>query len=545
MQKRIYRAMAAVTSFGVLLISVCLCFLFYRQFESQVKEDLREWTTLFLNDSTGTALNEFKSFKPNDIRITLIGKDGSVLYESVSDKGKLENHLGREEVQQALKQGEGESSRISDTMNMRTYYHAVLLTDGSVLRMAKTTSSILGVYLTALPFVILIILLIVLIEYRAAYSLTKKIVAPINEVDLAGDLYAPYDELSPFIRTIAHQRKKISEDMLQIKSGDDTISTMVENMEEGVVILDSHNKIISINKSAASIWNADSEAVGGDIRMLSRDEALLEALDRLKPGDTEDVLLEKGSRIYRAIISSVADRGAVIFFLDVTEKFRDDKMRREFSANVSHELKTPLTSIYGNAEMLSGGLILDEDKPLFYKKIKDEAARMISLVEDIMMISKLDESKHPGEPEAAELNFVAAECIEALSRKASEENVKLYLTGKAVITANRSMIYELFYNLIDNAIKYNKSGGEVRIVISQIGEQTAVNISDTGIGIPKDAQSRIFERFFRVDKSRSKKTGGTGLGLAIVKHILMACGGKITLRSEEGIGSEFVIVFSD
>ena len=544
MKKRIYLNMLLLTTLAVLFASVLFCFVFYSQFTMQVKADLREQAKIFANDNAKSALGELHDYRPSAIRATLILADGTVLFDNVSDAGTLENHLERAEVKEAIASGFGESSRYSSTLGLETYYYAVRLTDGGVLRFAKTTRSIWGLFAGALPVILGIIAFVIILSYIVANRLTKRIVTPINNVNFSGGLTAPYDELAPFIRTIATQRKKIAEDFAILQESRDTIHTITENMNEGLVMVNAEGLVLTVNQSALAIFDTDLSAEGKNIRELSRDISLMEGIGQALSGHSENIILEKDSRIFNVLISPVKNTGAILFFLDITEKALADERRREFSANVSHELKTPLTSIYGNAEMLYGNVVKEKDRPGFYQKIMKEASRLMALIEDIIMLSELDEHAELQTLDKVDLANVAEECIAALAEKAAEFSVDMAVKGTGCITGSYSLLYELLFNLMDNAIKYNKPGGSVLVEIKEENDQTKLIVSDTGIGIPSSERKRIFERFYRVDKSRSKKTGGTGLGLAIVKHIAAAVGGTIEVESKQGEGSVFTIHFS-
>ena len=544
MRKRIYLNMVFLTTLAVLFAAALLCLVFYAQFAVQVKADLRERLQVFMNDDTPSALRELEDYAPADLRATLILADGGVRFDSVSDIRNLENHLEREEVAEALASGSGESSRYSSTLGLRTYYYAIRLADGSVLRFAKTTHSLWGLFAEALPIVLGIVLAIMAAGYLWAGRLTKGILAPINQVELEGELTAPYDELAPFVRAIARQREKIAEDFAALQKSNHTIHAITENMNEGVVMVGGQGAILSINKSAIRIFDADPALEGRQIRELSRDLTLMAGIQRALSGSAENMTFAKDGRLYNVLLSPVAKTGAILFLLDITEKALADQRRREFSANVSHELKTPLTSIYGNAEMLAGGVVQDGDQQRFYEKIMDEASRLMTLIEDIIMLSELDEKADPPQFETIDLAQVAAACREALAQKAAAFAVSLTVQGGGTLSGSSAMIHEMLYNLMDNAIKYNKPGGSVLVEISETAAGTKIYVTDTGIGIPAVEQERVFERFYRVDKSRSKKTGGTGLGLAIVKHIVLAHDGMIRIVNTGQTGTKIEITFS-
>ena len=382
------------------------------------------------------------------------------------------------------------------------------------------------------------------IGYFWAGSLTKRIVNPINKVNFKENLTAPYDELAPFVQAISQQKNRIKQQISDLQNHSDTIAAIMDSMSEGVILVNMQGGVLSINKSAADIFAINSLVNRKNILEILRDVELNEAMRMALSGQRCEMNLLHNDKIYRVYFSPVTDSGAIILFLDITEKSMAEKLRREFSANVSHELKTPLTTIYGNAEMLENGMVKEIDTAQFYTKIKDEAARLIVLIEDIIMLSQLDENITDVEPEDVDLVMIATEVAQSLAAKAKKQNIEVTVSGNGILPANRSQMIELFYNLIDNAIKYNKLCGSVKVEISTNLRQIKIKVSDTGIGIPKESQSRVFERFYRVDKSRSKKTGGTGLGLAIVKHIVMAYNGTIELQSDMDKGTSINILLN-
>jgi len=537
--------MILLTTASLVVISAALCFVFYHQFSSTAIETLRNRAETFADNSSQTAIEALGITKSSDMRVTVIMPDGTVVFDNTAQAESLPNHLDREEIRDALEIGFGQSIRFSDTLQKETVYYAVRLTDGYVLRVAKTSSSIFGVFTGTLPIVAGVVLVMVIAGYLLAGSLTKRIVAPINEVNLALELTAPYDELAPFIRTIAQQREHIARQLSDLRNRSDTINAIMDNINEGILLTNKQGIVLSANKSVLRIFEKDSPVDGKNILEFLRDVSFSGHVRAALDGKHGEMGMERVGRTYRVYFSHVSGGGAIILFLDITEKSKSEKLRREFSANVSHELKTPLTSIYGNAEMLQNGMVKENDKQAFYGQIKDEAGRLIALIEDILMISRLDEGGGQELFEDVELAAVAAETVEALSQKAADNQVAVRISGESIrMKANRSLMYEMFYNLIDNAIKYNKPGGAVHVDIINRDNQIKINVADTGIGIPKEAQSRVFERFYRVDKSRSKKTGGTGLGLAIVKHIVMVHDGKIELQSRQDKGTTVVVLFS-
>ena len=544
MKKRIFLNMILLTMASLIVISAALCFVFYRQFSLTVMETLRNRAETFIDNSSQTAIETLAVTKSSDMRVTVIMPDGTVVFDNTAQAESLPNHLDREEIRDALEIGFGQSIRFSDTLQKETVYYAVRLTDGYVLRVAKTSSSIFGVFFGTLPIVAGVVLVIVGVGYLLAVSLTKRIVTPINKVNLESELTAPYDELAPLVTTIAQQREHIARQLSDLQNRSDTITVIMDNINEGIVLTNKQGIILSANKSVLRIFEKDSPVDGKNILEFLRDMSFSALVRDALDGNAGEMSMERVGRTYRVYFSHVSGGGAIILFLDITEKAKAEKLRREFSANVSHELKTPLTSIYGNAEMLQNGMVKDNDKRAFYGQIKNEAGRLITLIEDILMISRLDEGGGQELFEEVELAAIAAETVESLSQKAAENQVAVQVSGVGIsMKANRSLMYEMFYNLIDNAIKYNKPGGTVNVDIINMDNQIKITVTDTGIGIPKEAQSRVFVRFYRVDKSRSKKTGGTGLGLAIVKHIVMVHDGKIELQSRQDIGTMVTVLF--
>ncbi|MDR1581407.1 MAG: hypothetical protein LBS35_13710 [Synergistaceae bacterium] len=483
------------------------------------------------------------------LRVSVIAPDGTVKYDNTVDAETLPNHSDRDEIQHALESGVGEDKRFSDTLREETYYYAVRLSDGSVLRAAKTTRSIFSMFAGMLPVVFCIVLATVAAGNHVAGKLTNRIVEPINSVQADTVMTPPYDELAPFVRAIASQRKRIVEQLEDLQSKTDTINAIMDNMKEGVVLVDGQGIIMSANKSVRGIFEADAPGVNAsmerkNILELLRDFDLLKNMRNALSGRSCEMDMEHSGQTYRVYFSSVACIGAMILFVNTTERVKAEKMRREFSANVSHELKTPLTSISGYTEMLMNGMAKEGERMSFAGKIKDEVARMITLVEDVMMLSEMDEGRSPRNIEDVNVAAAAREAVGALALKTRENDISVEVTGKDIfLKANRAMIYEMFYNLIDNAVKYNKPGGSVGVSVSKDDGHTVISVSDTGIGIPDEARDSVFERFYRVDKSRSRKTGGTGLGLAIVKHIAMAFNAKITLESRLGEGTTVTLRF--
>ena len=542
MKKRIYLNMLILACLSVLLTSVFLIMTFYAGFAGQVKNELENKaefleTALNLESNQGDYL-ESLNLSDTDIRITLVSVDGTVLYDNtVTDETGLENHAEREEIKEAAQNGFGEEKRLSETVGLETYYYAVRLRGGNIIRTAKTTSSIYGVFISVLPQSLLIIAFILLACLIVARSLTKKIIDPINRFDFEKNAKT-YDELSPFIRTITAQKEQIAGALDEVTKKSAVIDAITGNMNEGLILLGKDGTVLSANKSAVSILDIKTVPTQKNILEITRNVTVLAHVKTALSGENNNAMLEIGSRTYHIFFSSV-DNGVLILFLDITEKEKAEKMRREFTANVSHELKTPLTTISGYTEMMSNGMVKPEDVTGVSVKMKSESDRLLALIEDIMRLSELDEADGEKSFEPFDLTELIGDVVENLKPKASEHSIAVNVPKeKYAITANRPMMFELIYNLIDNAIKYNKPNGSVTVTATQTEKGVEIAVKDTGIGIDKKHHDRIFERFYRVDKSRSKKIGGTGLGLSIVKHIAMYHDGSVEIESEAGKGTE-------
>jgi two-component system phosphate regulon sensor histidine kinase PhoR len=543
LNRRIFGGMLLITLITIVLVSAALGAVFYGRFSDLAQSSIHTQTEVYRKSDSVSVMREIRELRPDDIRATLIASDGSVVYDNNADAANMENHLSREEVASAAEIGFGESRRISATLGKETFYYAVRLTDGYILRLSKTTQSIWGMFGKAFPAVICAAIAVFIIGYMLSGIVTRRIAAPFNDIDTDGKLTAPYNEFAPFIVTIEKQRNQLSEQLDALQRHSATIDAIIDNMNEGLVLVGGKGEVISINKSATSLLGAEHAAPGGNLLEIIRDMEILNGTRKALDGCRGETVKEYPGKTCRFIFSPVPGGEAIILILDITDKAAGEALRREFSANVSHELKTPLTSISGYAEMLCNGMIKDADRDVFAGKIKDEAARLISLIEDIMLISKLDEGK--GSESFEDVNvFAAAESVAAaLALKAAENNISVQVAGDsgASVKADYTLIYEMLYNLIDNAVKYNNSGGSVSVGVSASDGRVTVTVSDTGIGIPREAQDRVFERFYRADKSRSKKIDGTGLGLAIVKHIVMIHGGTVELQSREGLGTTITV----
>jgi len=477
-----------------------------------------------------------------NIRITIIAPDGNVLYDSHAEN--LENHADRPEIEEALRMGQGKSKRYSSTLAEQTFYYAVRLESGEILRLAKTTGSAAFTVVSILPVSLLIIVVNCIACLILSGRLTRKIIEPINEIDFNSEDEI-YEELAPFMRKIKVQERQIEEQFTALDDKTDTINAIITNMREGILLLDRNQVILSANRSVSDFLENNSNCVGKNIIEVVRNLDFLDCVKKALSGERCSLSAEYEQKtaeiFFSPVISNNQTDGLIILFLDVTAKKNAEKMRREFSANVSHELRTPLTSILGMAEMLDEGMVKREDISEFVKAIRGEASRLLQLIEDIIRLSELDEGVKNNSTEEFDAGLLAKEIAERLAGLAAEKEVKITVDGGGMINANRGFIEEMLYNLIDNGIKYNKIGGEVVIVITANEKGAEFIVSDTGIGIEPEHHSRIFERFYRVDKSRSKKTGGTGLGLSIVKHIAEEHGGSVGIESKAGTGTSITV----
>lgn len=551
MTKRIFRTIFAVAISIFLASSILFLAVLYDYFSEIGQNQLRMQIDLASQGVEDEGLDYLQKLNIKDYRVTWIGTDGSVLYDSLSDVDEMENHFEREEVKEALSMGYGTSSRYSSTLMQRYLYGAKRLSDGTVIRLSVAQNSLLILTLGMLQPTIVIFVIAIILSAVLASRLSKKIVRPLNELNLDQPLDNDgYDELSPLLRRIDAQQKEIRQQSAELKQKQNEFDVMTSSMSESIILLNKKGTILSINKAAAKLLGTDRSCIGEDIMEINRSLELVGLLNKARAGTHSELITELGNERYQMIASPVISNdivsGIVLLIFDVTEKEKAEQLRREFTANVSHELKTPLHTISGSAELLANDMVKPEDIPAFSKRIYSEAQRMIRLVEDIMRLSHLDEGAVNMKWETVNLYAAAEETIKALSDKAENMGIKLELSGEAVrISGIHQLIQEIIYNICDNAIKYNRRGGSVSVTIKEVDQYAAVTVSDTGIGIPAEHQERIFERFYRVDKSHSKEIGGTGLGLSIVKHAARLHNAEIELHSVVDEGTEITIKFPE
>ena len=549
MTKRIFRAICLV-ALAVFLASVTLIMGILYDYFSQVQQDqLRIEAGLAARGVEENGADYFDGLDTQSYRITWIGADGTVLFDSDSDAGTMENHLEREEVKQAMASGFGHSSRYSSTLMERLLYSAQRLDDGSVIRLAITQNSVLTIMLGLIQPVLLVSLVAVILALALASRVSKTVVRPLNELNLDEPLNNEgFDELSPLLRRIDSQQRQLKGQALELKQKKDEFLAVTSNMSEGLVLLNSSGTILSINNAALTILDADKSSVGQDILTVNRSLEMQKLLEEARTGQRSETKLCLSGREYQLdaspIISGGNIGGVALLLFDITERENAEQLRREFTANVSHELKTPLHSISGCAELMKNGMVKPEDTVRFAGQIYSEAQRLINLVEDIIRLSRLDEGAEDMQRERIDLYALSGSVIDSLGNEAKENKITLELCGgPAFIWGVRQLVSGMIYNLLDNAIKYNKANGSVKLSVSNEGEFSVVKVSDTGIGIPPEHQSRVFERFYRVDKSHSKEVGGTGLGLSIVKHSAMVHNAKIDLQSTPGKGTSITVRF--
>ena len=521
----------------------------YSNFDGQMRKELSKEAAYLAYGVEQQGVAYLKNIKDKSARITYIDQDGTVLFDNEADVSEMKNHSDRTEFQKAEKYGAGESSRYSDTLSEKTIYYALRLKDGTVLRVSGTQDSVLALVENLIfPLCGLLCLMLILSGIMAS-AISKRIVKPINELDLESpEENRIYEELSPLLSKIHRQNREIQNQLELAKQQQEEFALITENMQEGLIVIDKYTMILSANSSAWNLFHMDRGCQGESVYCLDREEEFRHAIEQVLSGEhTELVLKLNGSDIQliaNPVIRDKKTEGAVVLLVNVTEKLERESLRREFSANVSHELKTPLTSISGFAEIMQSGLVKCEDIPQFAGRIYKEAQRLLQLVEDVIQISQLDEEKTSYTWESVDVYQVCKNAFESLKEKAKRLNVHLYICGEYMkMEAVRTLLEEAVYNVCDNAIKYNRNEGSVSVFLTQTAQEIQIVVKDTGVGIPKEDQDRVFERFYRVDKSHSKEIGGTGLGLSIVKHAVGALKGSVILRSEEGNGTEICMKF--
>lgn len=548
MNKKIFQTVflsILLTFFLVLTVSTVV---FYNEYEERIESDLIS-ELRFLVAAAGDGSADISRVSVPGHRVTIIDPDGSIAFESETDPSGMENHLERPEVQEAIAYGFGEDTRQSDTLLENYHYAAVRLSDGSVLRLAVPAGTILSFMVEML--LPMLVIIIILIFFFAWYSMkaARHITDPINNIDLEHpEDTEEYEELSPLLYRIAKQQVTIHEQIESAERRSREFAVITDNMAEGLAVIDKEMRLLSVNRAAFMLFDTEEGRPGDSVLSINRSDMFSSAIQDALSGKRSETIVDNKTRMLQVIASPVFETasvtGAVIIIMDITEKSERERLRREFTANVSHELKTPLTSISGFAELLKNGGIPEETVKDFGKEIYDESQRLIALVHDIIRLSKLDEGE-ADEEERISVSEIADDVVSRLRKRAETMGVSLELSTEdpGVINGSALLVDEMLMNLVDNAIKYNKKDGSAFVSVFRDGSEIVVSVRDTGIGIPDKDKDRVFERFYRVDKSRSRSSGGTGLGLSIVRHSVITLHGSISLKSKLGEGTEITVRF--
>ena len=547
MTSRIFRSILIVAIAVLLASFVIITWCLYDYFDGLQEDLLQEELGLAAaaTEEDGTA---YLRALDSSYRLTWVAPDGSVLYDTQVDAAGMENHGNRAEIAQALQTGAGSSSRYSATLTEKTIYKAVRLSDGSVLRISKSHATAATLVMGMIQPIMIVAVLAVILSALLAGRMARRVVQPLNQLDLEHPLdNDAYEELSPLLHRIHAQHQQIEQQLRSLRQRQDELDQITGSMQEGLVLLDAKGNILSINPAARTLFGAEPSCVGQDFLTVDRSQEMSQAIAAAMAGGHHELRAQRGGREYQFDISRIESQGTVagtvLLSFDVSEQVESERSRREFTANVSHELKTPLQSIIGSAELMENGLVKPEDMPRFVGHIRQEAARLVTLIEDIIRLSQLDEGGDmPQEP--LSLLELAEEASQALSAAAEAKQVRLTVDGTpGRMEGVHRLVYEIVYNLCDNAIKYNVQGGRVELIVADTAREASLTVKDTGLGIAPEHQSRVFERFYRVDKSHSKQSGGTGLGLSIVKHAVLYHHGTIHLESTPGVGTTITVAF--
>ena len=549
MTKKIFKSIMTVCTVVLILGLAFVMGILYRYFGKQISTELEKEAFYAAQGVESSGMEYLEKLDGKNSRITLIDQDGSVLYDSQAEASSMENHKDREEVKEAAETGKGKAVRMSETLSEKTIYYALRLEDGKILRVSSTQYSVLALVYQLIVPVLWILLLMIVLSGLFASRLSKKVVEPVNKLDLEHpEENEVYEEMAPLLSRMYKQNREIKNQIDTARRQQEEFSIITENMQEGLVVIDRYTMILSGNASVWKLFHVNGPKNGESVYVLNRSEEFQSIIDKALDGKhNEAVLKVDGSDIHvvaNPVMREEQVEGAVLLLVNVTEKLEREKLRREFSANVSHELKTPLTSISGFAEIIQDGYVKEEDVRAFAGRIYKEAQRLITLVEDVIRISQLDEGEVPYEWTETDLYQTAKNVFGTLSEAAKKQDVHLYIEGDRVqLHTVPNILEEVLFNLCDNAIKYNKPGGNVCICLTENEESVCISVKDNGVGIPKEDQSRVFERFYRVDKSHSKEIGGTGLGLSIVKHGVSFLGGEVELESTPEQGTEITVSF--
>lgn len=547
MTKKIFRSIVLVAASVLLASLVIILSCFYDYFARLQKQQLKDELYLAAVSVEESGVLYLQNLSSESFRLTLVAKNGSVIYDTAVDAKTLEDHADREEIKEAFETGQGESVRYSSTMLEKTIYCAKRLSDGSVLRISVNRATVGAIALGMVSPVIAVGIGALILSGVLASRLSKRIVAPLNRLDLEHPLENDsYEELSPLLSRINKQRAQILEQLSELSHKTEEFDQITDNMKEGLVLIDRNENVVSINPAAKKIFSATDDCTGKSFLTVDRSRDFNAAIKSAFENGHSEIRSQKDGRTYQFDISRIDSEecsfGAVILAFDITEHENSEKARREFTANVSHELKTPLQGIIGSAELIENGLVKQEDMPRFVGHIRTEAQRLVNLVNDIIRLSQLDEGVSLPK-ERIDLLAVAKEAARDLDAAAADKKVSLSVEGESVfVDGIKRLLYEIVYNLGENAVKYNVENGNVVISVAAKDKNAVLTVSDSGIGIAPEHQNRIFERFYRVDKSHSKASGGTGLGLSIVKHAVLQHGGKTEVESEPGKGTVIRVI---
>lgn len=549
MTKRIFRSIMLVSALVLVIGLGFIMGILYHYFGSQIEKELKSETAYLAISVENMGISALDKLPAESARVTLIDEDGTVLFDNKADAAGMENHADRQEVIAAKLKGTGKATRQSDTLAEKTIYYAKQLTNGQILRVSSTQYTVAALIGELVQPMLYVLLMMVVLSALFAARISKKIVSPINDLDLEEpERTEAYDEISPLLTKINKQQRTIRKQLSDARRQQQEFSIITENMSEGLLVIDAQTDLLSYNSSALRLLDAAETQAHTSVLSLNRSEPFQQAVDAVLSGRHTSSNLQIGDSFCQVIANPVLrDKevtGAVLLLVDITEKIQRENLRREFTANVSHELKTPLTSISGFAEIIQDGFVKPEDIKKFAGKIFVEAQRLIALVGDVIKISQLDEGCLPYQKEETDLYVLAKDTLERLRDPAKRRQVSLFLEGEhAVLATTQPILEEVLYNLCDNAIKYNHPNGKVTVTVLNGKNTVSISVADTGIGIPSADQARVFERFYRVDKSHSKEIGGTGLGLSIVKHGAAYLGAKVELDSQLDKGSVFRLIW--
>lgn len=548
MTKKIFHSILLVACTVLLACYLVILTSLNDYFTSLRKSQLKTQLSFASTAVEDEGIEYLKNVECGEYRLTLIDTDGTVLYDTNADAATMENHSDRREFQEAFLSGYGESHRYSRTLTEQTYYFAKKLSDDKVLRISTSQVTIVSLLLGMLQPLLVIAFLAILLSVFLAKRASRNLVKPLNNLDLNDPLSNDvYEELSPLLRHMAQQNKQIALQMDELSRSQNEFNAITSNMSEGLIVLNKDGVVVSLNTAARKIFEAEEDSIGKDFLTIDRTPEISRAIKETLSGKKQELEYEKNGRNYDLCINKIVEKdeviGVLLLAIDNTEKIQAEQNRREFTANVSHELKTPLQSIIGSADLIESGLVKPEDMPRFIGHIKTDAARLVSLVSDIIRLSQLDENTEMNWENVDALS-VAKEALEMVGPIAESRNISLTIEGEpAPLTSVHKLLYDIIYNLCDNAVKYNKEGGFVKVNVKTAGDKVQVAVSDNGVGIAPADQSRVFERFYRVDKSHSRESGGTGLGLSIVKHAVAYLKGSISLESTLGKGTTITVSF--